>query len=272
MTTMTDTTSKGSALITGASSGIGAVYADRLARRGHDLILVARDTGRLNALAQRLRAETGVEVDVLTADLTNPADLAMVSQRLASDPAISVLVNNAGVGGTGPLVGADPAKLETLIALNVTAVTLLAHAAANAFAARGAGAIINLASVLGIAPELVRGAYSASKSYVLTLSQSLDAELSSQGVRIQAVLPGATRTEIWERSGVDVNSMDPSRIMDVDEMVDAALAGFDQGELVTLPSLPDAADWKAFAAARMALMPNLSLAHAAQRYKVPAPA
>ncbi|WP_304167217.1 SDR family oxidoreductase [Phenylobacterium aquaticum] len=269
---MTNTTSKGSALITGASSGIGAVYADRLARRGFDLILAARDVGRLNALADRLRAATGVQVEVLPADLTDRADLAKVARRLEEDPAITLLVNNAGVGGTGPLVGEDPLKLETLIALNVTAVTLLAHAAANAFAARGQGAIINLASVLGIAPEIVRGAYSATKAYVLTLSQSLHAELSTEGVQIQAVLPGATRTEIWERSGVDVNSLDQSRLMDVEEMVDAALTGFDQLELVTIPSLPDPADWQAFTAARMALLPNLSRAHAAVRYKLPTPA
>jgi short-subunit dehydrogenase len=261
------TSQSGTALITGASTGIGAVYADRLARRGHDLVLVARDQTRLEALAARLRAETGVAVDVLPADLTSSADLARVEQRFAGDPAISVLVNNAGVGGFGPMAGANVDKVEALISLNVTAVTRLAVAAATAFAARKHGTIINLASVVALAPERFPGAYSASKAFVLTLTQGLHQELSPAGVRVQAVLPGATRTEIWGRAGIDIAVLDPVMVMEVDEMVDAALAALDQGELVTIPSLPDPADWAALEAARAKLGPNLSHNHAAARYK-----
>lgn len=256
----------GLALITGASAGIGATYADRLARRGFDLLLVARNRARLDDLAARLRVETGVHVETWSADLTVAADVAQVAQRLSNDPAISMLVNNAGIGASGPLLGGDPGQLEHMINLNVVAVTRLAVAAATAFAARGQGTLINIASVLALAPELFNGAYSGTKAYVLNLSQALQRELDGKGVRVQAVLPGATRTELWARSGVDVSKLPPDMLMDVDEMVDAALAGLDLGEAVTIPSLPEAGDWDALNAMRLGLGPRLSLRHAAPRY------
>src|SRR6185369_11642926 len=138
---------RGVAVITGASSGIGATYAERLARRGYDLLLVARDQARLVDLAARLRAASGVEVETSRADLTDPSDLAQLAQRLKSDPAISLLVNNAGVAVGGPLVGADPQRLDNMISLNVVAATQLAVAAATAFAARRRGTLINIASI-----------------------------------------------------------------------------------------------------------------------------
>jgi uncharacterized protein len=256
----------GLALITGASAGIGATYADRLARRGFDLLLVARNQARLDDLAARLRAETGVNVETWQADLTVAADVAQVAQRLSGDPAISMLVNNAGVGASGTLLGADPDSLENMISLNVVAVTRLAVAAATAFAARGQGTLINIASVLALTPELFNGAYSGTKAYVLNLTQALQQELSPHGVRVQAVLPGATRTELWARAGVDVSNLPPEMLMEVDEMVDAALAGLDLGETVTIPSLPAAGDWDAFNTMRLGLGPRLSLQHAASRY------
>lgn len=257
---------QGLALITGASTGIGAVYADRLAKRGFDLLLVARNQARLDELAARLRAETGVHVETWSADLTVAADVARVAQRLSNDPSISMLVNNAGVGTNGALLGADPDALESMISLNVLAVTRLAVAGASAFAARGRGTLINLASVLALAPELFNGAYSGTKAYVLNLTQALQQELSPHGVRVQAVLPGATRTELWERAGIEVSKLPPEMFMDVNEMVDAALAGLDLGETVTIPSLPDVGDWEAFNAMRLSLGPRLSLQHAAARY------
>ena len=130
--------------------------------------------------------------------------------------------------------------------------------------------IINIASVLALAPELFNGAYSGTKAFVLNLSLALDHELAGSGVRVQAVLPGATRTEIWDRSGTPVSSLPAAMLMEVDEMVDAALAGLDQGELVTIPSLPDPADWEALTAARKALGPNLSHSRAADRFKTDA--
>jgi short-subunit dehydrogenase len=258
---------KGAALITGASTGIGAVYADRLAKRGYDLILVARDETRLNALADRLRTETGVTVEVVKADLTNKADLLKVEQRLASDAAITALINNAGVAGANDFLGSDPDAFDKMIQLNVASLTRLAAAAARNFVPRNAGTIINLASVVGLMPELNMPVYGATKAFVTYLTQGLRVQFGDSAVRLQAVLPGATRTEIWERSGTDISGMDPGMIMDVHDMVDAALAGFDQGELVTIPSLPDAADWDAALAAKSKLYPNLSRSQPAERLK-----
>jgi short-subunit dehydrogenase len=255
------------ALVTGASTGIGAVYADRLAHRGYDLILVARDAGRMEALAQRLRGETGRRVEVLPADLADPAALARVEARLAGDPAVTLLVNNAGISLDGGLLDNGPAELQRLIAVNITAPTLLAAAAGKAFVGRKAGAIINIASVLALAPELLDGVYSGSKAYLLNLTQKLALDLEGMGVRVQAVLPGATRTEIWERSGKDVDAMLPGQVMAVDDLVDAALAGFDKGEVVTIPPLADEGRWTAYNDARLALAPHLSRREVAERYR-----
>jgi len=264
---MTQALPKGAALITGASTGIGAVYADRLAKRGHDLILVARDETRLKALAERLTAETGVKTEVLRADLADRAQRLVVETRLRQDPDISIFVNNAGLAVAGGVTGGDVDRLETIIELNITAATRLAVAAATGFAERGRGVIVNIASVLALAPELFNAVYSGSKAHMLNLSLGLNAELAPKGVRVQAVLPGATRTEIWDRAGHSVDALPAEMLMEVDEMVDAALAGLDQGELVTIPSLPDAGDWATFEAARKALGPNLSRQHAAERYR-----
>jgi short-subunit dehydrogenase len=258
---------KGTALITGASSGIGAVYADRLAKRGYDLILVARDAARMETLAERLRSETGVTIEVLPADLTDRAALAAVEERIASDAAISLLINNAGMSLNGGLLDNGPDQIERLIALNVTAPTRLAGAAGKAFVARHRGGIVNIASVLALAPEMFDGVYSGSKAFVLNLSQSLAKQVEPEGVRVQVVLPGATRTEIWERSGKDVNAFPAEMVMEVHDLVDAALVGFDKGETVTIPPLADAGQWEAFQASRAAMGPGLSRRDVAERYR-----
>jgi len=259
--------SRGKALITGASSGIGAVYADRLAKRGYDLIVVARNKERLEALAARLEQETGRKIEVVQADLTQRSGLARVEAILDVDPAVGFLVNNAGIGVGGTILEADVEALDRMVQLNATAPMRLASAAARGMAARGAGTIVNIASVLALTPELFNGVYSGTKAFLLNLSMSMQNELTGKGVRVQAVLPGATRTEIWERAGVDVDGFPPEMVMSVDEMVDAALSGLDQGELITVPSLPDVKDWNAFETARIALKPNLSRSHAAERYR-----
>lgn len=258
--------SLGTAVVTGASSGIGAVYADRLARRGYDLVLVARDAARLTALANRLARETGVRTEVLQTDLTNPADRARVEQRLQSDASITLLLNNAGMAVSGTFLESDIDAVERMIALNVVAPTRLAAAVAKGFAARKAGTLINIASVLALVPEMFSGTYSGTKAYVLNLSKSLQAELGRHGVRVQAVLPGATRTEIWDRAGTPIAHLPQEMLMDVDTMVDAALAGLDQGEEVTIPSLEAVQEWTALEDARRALGPFLSLRDPARRY------
>ena len=261
---MTDTPFR-TALITGASSGIGAAYADRFAKRGHDLVLVARDRQRMETLATRLRAETGASIDVLAADLTEAADIARVEQRLRDDRSISLLINNAGAASPGGFENPDIDAQDKLIRLNVTAVARLAAAAVPRLLKEGGGAIINISSALALAPEMFPGIYAATKSFVLTFSQSLQAELGPKGLYVQAVLPAATRTEIWERSGRSADSI--PGMMDVGELVDAALVGFDRREAVTIPPLPDIGQWEAFAAARLAMLPNFRQKHAAERYR-----
>ncbi|MCA1407162.1 SDR family oxidoreductase [Ensifer sp. IC3342] len=259
---------KPAVLVTGASTGIGAVYADRFARRGHDLVLVARDAARMDALAQRLRNETGVRVDVLPADLTDQQGLARIEQRLREDARIGVLVNNAGTTIPRGFLKQNGGDISKLIALNVTAVTRLANAAASRFAEAGEGAIINLGSVVGLAPEMGSTVYGATKAFVLFMSQGLQVELGPKGVYVQAVLPAATRTEIWNHSGIDINAL--PGVMEVDKLVDAALVGFDRREPVTIPPLPDAAQWSTFDAARQAMLPNFAQAEPAERYRTAA--
>lgn len=260
----------GTALITGASSGIGAVYAERLARRGHDLILVARNRDRLNALAKRLSDETGRNIEVLAADLSDRANLARVEERLKTDASISLLVNNAGVGATQPLLESNVDKLEDLLTLNVNVLMRLTYAAVPGFVARGAGTLINIASIVGIAPELLNGVYGGSKAFVLAFSQSLRNELADKNVRVQAVLPGATATEFWGVAGTPLEHLPEAIVMRAEDMVDAALSGLDQGEFITIPALPEIADLDAYEAARQKLMPNLSLSEAAARYRTEA--
>jgi short-subunit dehydrogenase len=259
----------GTALITGASSGIGSVYADRLAKRGYDLVLVARDGQRTAAARDRLAAQYGISVDTIEADLVERTDVLKVEERLRSDPAIVLFVNNAGVGPNGPLLSNDLDYLDRMVALNVVAANRLAVAAAQIFVARKAGAIINTASVVALAPEIFNGTYSATKAFMLSLTESLAADLRDTGVRIQAILPGLTRTEIFDRVGSSMDNLNPDMVMGASDMVDAALAGFDQGEVLTIPSLSDAGLLDSLHAARAALGPHLSLKNPAARYGAP---
>jgi uncharacterized protein len=262
------TASKGVAVVTGASAGIGAIYADRLAHRGYDLILVARNRVRLDDLAKRISGATGRVVNAVAADLSNVADLKRIETILAADPRITMLVNNAGVGALEPLLQSEVNAMEAMIDLNVTALTRLTYAAAPAFVGRGGGAIINISSVVAIAPEILNGVYGATKAFVLALSQSLHKELADKNVQIQAVLPGATATDFWSAAGGAHENLPSNIVMRAEDLVDAASAGFDQGELVTLPSLPDADDWTAYEVARQNLIPNLSLSSVPARYRM----
>lgn len=250
MNTNASSASAPKALVTGASSGIGAIYADRLARRGYDLVLVARNTDRLAAVADRIKTATGRSVEVLAADLSAPADRRRVEELLRSDASIELLVNNAGFGGVTPLLQSNVDTMEEMIDLNVTALTRLTYAAVPGFVARGRGTVINISSIVALAPELMNGVYGASKSFVLTFTQSLDHELRDKGVRVQAVLPGATATEFWDIAGLAHENLPANWVMKSEALVDAALAGLDAGEVVTIPPLQDGADWNNYEAAR----------------------
>jgi short-subunit dehydrogenase len=258
--------SLGTALITGASEGIGAVYADRLARRGYDLVLVARRRDKLEALASRIAGETGRSVELLVADLTDPAELAKVETRLRDGAAIDLLVNNAGLSTLSSFANLSSAQVSDILSLNVVALTRLAWAAMGPMTQRGHGTIINIGSVVALSHLPNAALYAGTKAFVLTLTQALAAEASGQGLRFQAVLPGATRTNIWVKSGLPVEHLPQEIVMETADMVDAALAGLDQGELVTIPALADASEWERVETARLALANKLSLAKPASRY------
>jgi short-subunit dehydrogenase len=261
---------RGTALITGASSGIGALYADKLARRGYDLILVARSQDSLTRVAKEIAQATGRTVKTVRADLGQRDDLLKVEGILRSDPTITMLVNNAGVGAVEPLLMSDVEAMERMIAVNVTALTRLVYAVAPSFVAREHGTIVNMASALGIAPEILNGVYGATKAFVIALTFSLQKELAEKNIRIQAVLPGAVKTPFWEASGGSLDRLPDQIVMKAEDAVDAALAGLDMGELMTLPSVPNIDDWNAYEAARQKLMPNLSRNVPAPRYRTPA--
>ena len=260
--------SKGLAVITGASSGIGSVYADRLARRGFDLLLVARSMEPMKELATKLAAETGRNVETLAADLTNSEDVSKLEQILREDSRVTLLVNNAGMGATKPLLDSDVAQMSKIISLNVETLTRLTYAVVPELVKRGSGTIISIGSIVGIAPEVLNGVYGGTKAYVLAFSQSLRHELADKGITVQVVLPGATATNFGNASGGSLNNLKTAIVMTIEDMVDASLAGLDQGEFVTIPALPDAGQWQTYEAARQAMRPNLSRAEPAARYRI----
>jgi len=264
---MNSKANQGKALITGASTGMGAVYADRLAKRGYDLILVSRDESKLNAVANKIKSDYNVNVTVAPADLTIKSELAQIENLLRADKSISLLVNNAGLGAVTKLADSNMDDIETMISLNVIALTRLSAAIVPGLIANAHGAIINIASIVALAPELLNGAYSGSKSYVVNFTQSMHHELADKGIRVQAVLPGAIDTPFWDKSGLPINNLPAQIVMTPENLVDAALAGFDLGEVITIPSLPNIEEWHALDNARKALGPNLSHTQAASRYQ-----
>ncbi len=261
------TTQNKTAVVTGASAGLGAAYAQRLADRGYDLILVARNTARLETLASDIRSRTGRAVDIIAADLTDAAQIAVVEERLRTDESIEMLVNNAGAALLTPLTGSDAAAYEALINLNMTSLTRLTIAVLPGLTARGRGTVVNVSSAMALNILPISAVYSGTKSYVLTFTQALQQELAESPVTVQAVLPGAVRTDLWDSSGVDLGTFPDEIIMNVDDAVDAALVGLDAGEPVTILSLPDISDWESLEKARQALVPNLSLRVPADRYR-----
>ncbi|MGY4309621.1 short-subunit dehydrogenase [Bradyrhizobium sp. USDA 4369] len=258
---------KGTVLITGASSGIGAIYAQRFAARGHDLILVARNQDRLGALADKLISQHGVKVRTLVADLTDRAGLSQVENVLKTDASITHLINNAGFGSAAPLASASVDEMEKMVAINVTAPLRLTYAAVPQFVARKQGTIVNIASIVAIGPEILNGVYGGTKSFVLAFSQSLRKELAGTGVHVQVVLPGATGTEFWDIAGLPASNLPKEWVMSAADLVDAALRGLDRGEFATVPSLADGAEFEAWEAARQTMLPHLSSAVVAERYR-----
>ncbi|RVD68546.1 MAG: SDR family oxidoreductase [Mesorhizobium sp.] len=258
---------KGTAVITGASSGIGAVYADRLAGQGYDLVLVARRADRLQEVADRLAYAYGSKVKTIVADLTDDSDLRRVEQAIAADESVTLLVNNAGMGGLQVIAEADADSAERMIKVNVIALTRLTRAVLPGLLARNRGAIVNIASVVayGIA---VGGIYSGTKAYVVNFTEALQSEVAGTEVRAQVVLPGPIRTEFWDVSGISLDRINQDWVMTADDLVDAALAGFAQGETVTAPGLADPAGLDTYLGARDHFYGSLFAGKPAARYAV----
>jgi uncharacterized protein len=257
---------KGTALITGASNGIGALYADRMARLGYDLILVARNAARLEVVANGIREATGRKVETLVADLANADHLRRIEARLTNDRSITMLVNNAGIGSTARALDADVDTMSAMVSLNVEALMRLTYAVVPAFVARGRGTIINIASIVAVAPEVLNGVYGGTKAFVLAFSQNLHHELCGTGIHVQVVLPGATATDFWDIAGTPVEHLPGEIVMRADQLVDAALFGLARGEFATIPSLHNESRWDAFEAARQAMAGELSTNTPATRY------
>lgn len=242
----------GTAVVTGASSGIGTHYAERLAGAGWNLVLVARRAQRLDDLAARLRETTGVAVETLVADLAVPEDLARTAERVAADD-VALLVNNAGINGYGWFTEVDPALLTRVLAVNVTALTTLTRAAVPGMLERGRGAVVNVASRLAFAGSLPpdplprRAVYGGTKGYVVTFTRTLAAELAGTPLRIQVLCPGLTATEFHLTRGEESVAGTAQQVhedggMPVDEVVTASLAALERGEVVCVPGLENTAE------------------------------
>lgn len=260
--------SKKTAVVTGASSGIGAVYAQRLAARGYDLVLVARRADRLASLAEKLTKDHGVDVRVLAADLEKDADVARVEALLKSDSSVQMLVNNAGLARLRPLKDTSVDDAHSQVALNITALTRLTQAILPGFVSRNEGTVINVGSVLAVHSLPISAVYSGTKAYVLAFTRGLQAELANTGVKVQLVLPASTATEIWseEVSGIPLSALRQESIMSAEDMVDASLTGLDNGETVTWPSVADEGLWTTYDTARASLFAATQTGTPAPRY------
>ncbi|MFK4525251.1 short-subunit dehydrogenase [Bradyrhizobium japonicum] len=256
------------AVVTGASAGIGAVYARRLAARGYDLILVARRADRLASLSGEIKDRYHSRVELVATDLTDPTDLERLVKVIAADNRITMLVNNAGNAKLASLLRTSTEDAASMIALNITALTRLTQALLPTFVARNSGSIINIASVLSLHSLPISSVYSGTKGYVLNFSRGLQAELVGTGVKVQLVLPATTSTELWELAGIPLSQLNQSSVMTAENMVDASLAGYDQGEGVTLPSVDDPSLWRAYDLARGNLFAATQTGRPASRYGV----
>ena len=256
----------GTAVITGASSGLGQIYADRLAKRGYDLLLVARRGEKLDHIAKALHADYGIAASTLIADLATPAGVDTVAAAITGDTRITLLVNNAGTSTLALLATTTDAQIAAMNALNMDAVARLSRAVLPGFLARDKGTLINIGSVLAFFSLPASGIYSGTKGYVQNFTRALQDEVKGTKVVVQLVMPAATATDIWEISGVPLSHLDPASVMTPEHCVDAALAGLDLGEAITFPSLEDSALFAAYETARSALFAGTQSGQPATRY------
>jgi len=256
----------GTAVVTGASAGIGKVFAERLAEKGYDLFLVARRADRLDSIAKELTQQYGVQVKTQVADLGDAVQLETVAQAISGNDQITLLVNNAGTSFVGPLDGATVDQLNTLVNINIVALTRLSMAILPGFKSRDHGTIVNLGSVVGFDGYPYTPIYGATKAYVQNLSRSLQAELAGTNVVVQLVTPAATVSEIWDVSGFPLSQLDPNIVMSTQALVDAALVGLERQEKITAPSVQDEVEVTKYFDAAAALLAASQTGKPAPRY------
>jgi len=264
----TATSVKGTAVITGASAGIGKVFAERLGKRGYDLILIARRLDKLNFLSAALQEEYGVSVQTIPADLANSTQLRDVEDVIAADEKVSLLINNAGTATFGAFVDSTAEEISAMIDLNIVALTRLTLAVLPGFKRRNRGSIINIGSVLGLNSLPVSSIYSGTKGYVLNFTRGIQQEVASTNVRVQLVLPAAIATDLWDISGIPLSQLDPATVITAENAVDATLAGLDRGESLTFPSLNDLKLLANYDSARTSLFAATLTGQPANRYSI----
>jgi short-subunit dehydrogenase len=257
---------KGTAVVTGALGGIGAPYAEGLAERGYDLVLVARQQKQVQELAHQIGRKTGRKVTAAAHDLSDLKDLAKLESSLEADQDVTLLANLAGAATFSPFSEIKTTDIDQTIAVNVTALTRLNHAVASRFARKGAGVIVNFASILAFHPWPELNVYNAAKSFVVAFSQALQAELAAKGVLVQVVSPSATATSFWDKAGFSYKNLPPGAVMSAEDVVRAALVGLDKREQWVMPSLADTATWDNFQKARADLVNGMMNGTLADRY------
>ena|ERR1700754_4161049 len=265
---MTESKKMGTAVVTGASSGLGEVFAERLAKRGYNLKLVARRKDRLDALAARLQSKYGVKVTNLVADLGRETDLEKVVDDLKADKSIVLLINNAGTSTLAASTATSVAKQKEMVDVNITSLMLLSNAVLPQFIEKNEGILINIASVLGFYSLPISAVYSGTKGFVVQYTVGLQEELKGTNVKVQLVNPATTATEIWEVGGVPLSALDQSTIMTAEDCVDAILSGLDKGELTTYPSINDQKLIDGYEDARIKLFKGSQTGQPAERYGV----
>ncbi|WP_397448215.1 SDR family NAD(P)-dependent oxidoreductase [Pseudomonas sp. NA-150] len=257
-----------SALITGASSGIGKVYAEHLARAGYDLVIVARRKPLLDSLALRLTQDYGIKVEVIEADLASSQGVTDVCKRIEEGARINLFINNAGYAARGTVASLDPDVLETMLQVNIIAMSRLSHSAMKRMTKEKSGKIINIASATAFILLPGNAGYGASKTYVLSFTRHMQLEALGTGVHIQALIPGVVATDFHQLAGADLANFPPERVMSADDLVSASLSALEMEELVCIPSLPEVKDWEAYQAAEKAVAANVSRNQPAARYSL----
>jgi short-subunit dehydrogenase len=256
----------GTAVVTGASSGLGKVFAEKLAARGYNLKLVARREEKLIALAEKLRAAYGVTVTNLVADLSAASDLEKVANDIQKDSNITLLINNAGTSTMAPIAKTSIEKQKEMVDVNITSLMVLTNAILPSFIERNEGTIINIGSVLGAFTLPISSVYSGTKGFVVQYTRGLQEEVKGTNIKVQLVNPSITATEIWEVGGVPLSALDQSAIMTTEDCVDAALAGLEAGELATFPSVHNQELIEAYEDARIKLFTGSQTGKPAERY------